>query len=131
MAVGLVAAAASILSSRLDLGAETLKLSLQVSDAMIAASLFLAAFFIRQIIDDRRQIALSLDSEFSWVNELSPKHRHDFLVEMLAHLRAASENGDFESLDEVLRDWKATAEVDADAELKDDLREARATRATQ
>lgn len=59
MAVGLVAAAASILSSRLDLGAETLKLSLQVSDAMIAASLFLAAFFIRQIVDDRRQIAES------------------------------------------------------------------------
>lgn len=59
MAVGLVAAAASMLSSRLDLSAETLKLSLQVSDAMIAASLFLAAFFIRQIVDDRRQIAES------------------------------------------------------------------------
>jgi len=59
MAVGLVAAALSLLSSRLDLGAETLKLYLQISDAMVAASLFLAAFFIRQIADDRRQIAES------------------------------------------------------------------------
>nr|WP_281034929.1 PAS domain S-box protein [Mesorhizobium waimense] len=59
MVVGLVAALASILLSRLELGAEALKLCLQIAVAMIAASLFLTALFVRQIVADRRQIGES------------------------------------------------------------------------
>lgn len=59
MVVGLVAVLASILLSRLELGAEALKLCLQIAVAMIAASLFLTALFVRQIVEDRRQIGES------------------------------------------------------------------------
>ncbi|OWK19234.1 hypothetical protein AJ88_44195 [Mesorhizobium amorphae CCBAU 01583] len=46
-------------ASRLELGAEALKLCLQIAVAMIAASLFLTALFVRQIVEDRRQIGES------------------------------------------------------------------------
>lgn len=54
-----IATATAVLSPRLELGAETLKLCLQLSIAMAAGAVFLAAMFIRQIADDRRQIAES------------------------------------------------------------------------
>ncbi|RRI05033.1 PAS domain S-box protein [Mesorhizobium tamadayense] len=59
MASGLIAMVASILSPALDFGADALKLCLQISVAITAATLFLSALFVRRIIDDRRQIAES------------------------------------------------------------------------
>jgi PAS domain S-box-containing protein len=59
LVVSLVAAAASVLLSRLDISVEALKLCLQISVALVAGGLFLAALFIRRITDDRRQIAES------------------------------------------------------------------------
>ncbi|MDX8455496.1 PAS domain S-box protein [Mesorhizobium sp. VK9D] len=59
LAVGLVAAVLSILLPRLELGADALKLCLQISVAITAATLFLSALFIHRIADDRRQIAES------------------------------------------------------------------------
>ncbi|TGQ45885.1 MULTISPECIES: PAS domain S-box protein [unclassified Mesorhizobium] len=59
LVVSLVAAASSFLLSRLDISTEALKLCLQVSVAMVAGAFFLAALFVRRIMDDRRQIAES------------------------------------------------------------------------
>ncbi|RWE82142.1 MAG: PAS domain S-box protein [Mesorhizobium sp.] len=59
LAIGLVAAAASILLPRLEFGADALRLCLQISIAITAATLFLSAMFIQRIVDDRRQIAES------------------------------------------------------------------------
>ncbi|MFC3325688.1 PAS domain S-box protein [Mesorhizobium cantuariense] len=59
LVAGLCVVAASILLSRLDLGTEALKLCLQISVAVAAGALFLAALFIRRIGGDRRQIAES------------------------------------------------------------------------
>ena len=59
LAIGLFAAALSILLPRLALGADALKLALQISVAITAAMLFLSALFIHRLVDDRRQIAES------------------------------------------------------------------------
>ncbi|WP_246674501.1 PAS domain S-box protein [Mesorhizobium sp. B4-1-3] len=59
LAVGLLATAASFLLPRLEFGASALRLCLQVSIAITAATLFLSALFIHRIVDDRRQIAES------------------------------------------------------------------------
>ncbi|RWE74278.1 MAG: PAS domain S-box protein [Mesorhizobium sp.] len=59
LAIGLAATAVSILLPRLDFGADALRLSLQISVAITAATLFLSAMFIHRIVDDRRQIAES------------------------------------------------------------------------
>ncbi|TIR23208.1 MAG: PAS domain S-box protein [Mesorhizobium sp.] len=59
LAVGLAATAVSILLPRLEFGADALRLSLQISVAITAATLFLSAMFIHRIVDDRRQIAES------------------------------------------------------------------------
>ncbi|MGX5826409.1 PAS domain S-box protein [Mesorhizobium sp. 43Arga] len=56
---GVAVAAASVMLSRLDLGAEALKLCLQVSAAMTIGALFFAYLFIGRIWEDRRQIAES------------------------------------------------------------------------
>ncbi|WP_244730707.1 PAS domain S-box protein [Mesorhizobium sp. 113-3-3] len=56
---GLAVAAASVMLSRLDLGAEALRLCLQVSVAMTIGALFFAYLFIGRISEDRRQIAES------------------------------------------------------------------------
>ncbi len=58
-AVGLVALAASVLLPALELGADALKLCLQISVAATAVTLLLAALFIRRMIDDHRQMAES------------------------------------------------------------------------
>ena len=58
-AVGLIALAASVLLPALELGADALKLCLQISVAVTAATLFLSALFVRRMIDDRRQIGES------------------------------------------------------------------------
>ena len=59
LAVGLVAAAIAILLPRLEFGADALKLCLEISVAITAATLSLSALFIHRIVDDRRQIAVS------------------------------------------------------------------------
>ncbi|TGV62490.1 PAS domain S-box protein, partial [Mesorhizobium sp. M2D.F.Ca.ET.160.01.1.1] len=58
--IGIVATAASVLSPRFEFGADALKLCLQISIAITAATLFLSALFINRIVDARLQIA---DSE--------------------------------------------------------------------
>ncbi|TPN76908.1 PAS domain S-box protein [Mesorhizobium sp. CU2] len=58
-AFGVAATAVAVLSPRLELGADALKLLLQICVAITAATLFLSALFIHRIIDDRRQIAES------------------------------------------------------------------------
>ncbi|WP_246688670.1 MULTISPECIES: PAS domain S-box protein [unclassified Mesorhizobium] len=55
----MAATAVAVLSPRLELGADALKLLLQICVAITAATLFLSALFIHRIIDDRRQIAES------------------------------------------------------------------------
>ncbi|WP_246093721.1 MULTISPECIES: PAS domain S-box protein [Mesorhizobium] len=59
LVAGLGVVAASILLSRLSLGTEALKLCLQISVAVAASALFLAALSIRRISEDRQQIAES------------------------------------------------------------------------
>lgn len=59
LAVGLVAAAIAILLPRLEFDADALKLCLEISVAITAATLSLSALFIHRIVDDRRQIAVS------------------------------------------------------------------------
>ncbi|RWC44675.1 MAG: PAS domain S-box protein [Mesorhizobium sp.] len=59
LVAGLGVLAGSILLSRLDLGTEALKLWLQISAAVAAGALFLAALSVRRISEDRRQIAES------------------------------------------------------------------------
>ncbi|WP_246677588.1 PAS domain S-box protein [Mesorhizobium sp. B2-3-12] len=54
---GLAVAAASIMLPRLDFGAQALELCLQVSCALTAGALMLAALFIARIPGDRRQVA--------------------------------------------------------------------------
>ncbi|MBZ9996740.1 PAS domain S-box protein [Mesorhizobium sp. BH1-1-4] len=56
---GLAVAAASVMLPRLDFGAEALKLCLQVSSALTAGVLVLAALFIARIPGDRRLVAES------------------------------------------------------------------------
>ncbi|WP_245464865.1 PAS domain S-box protein [Mesorhizobium sp. M1E.F.Ca.ET.045.02.1.1] len=59
MTAGIIAVAASILSPGFQPGVAALRLCLQLSIAVIGASLFLFALFIRRIADDHRQIAES------------------------------------------------------------------------
>ena len=59
LVAGLCVVAASILLSRLDLGTEALKLCLQISVAVAAGTLFLAALSTRRISEDRQKIAES------------------------------------------------------------------------
>ncbi|QND69011.1 PAS domain S-box protein [Mesorhizobium loti] len=59
LVAGLGGVAASILLSRLELGSDALKLCLQISVAVAAGALFLAALSTRRISEDRRQIAES------------------------------------------------------------------------
>lgn len=59
LVAGLGVLAGSILLSRLDLGTEALELWLQISAAVAAGGLFLAALSVRRIGEDRRQIAES------------------------------------------------------------------------
>jgi diguanylate cyclase (GGDEF)-like protein/PAS domain S-box-containing protein len=59
LVAGLCVVAASILLSRLDLGTEALKLCLQISVAVAAGALFLAALSTRRVSEDRQQIAES------------------------------------------------------------------------
>jgi diguanylate cyclase (GGDEF)-like protein/PAS domain S-box-containing protein len=59
LAVGLVAVAILILLPRLEFEADALKLCLEISVAITAATLSLSALFIHRIVDDRRQIAMS------------------------------------------------------------------------
>ncbi|MDX8478986.1 PAS domain S-box protein [Mesorhizobium sp. VK24D] len=59
MTAGIVAVAASILAPGFQLSVEALRVCLQLSIAVIGASLFLFALFIRRIADDHRQIAES------------------------------------------------------------------------
>nr|WP_250888549.1 PAS domain S-box protein [Mesorhizobium sp. dw_380] len=59
LAAGVAVAAASVVPSKLDLGAEALRLCLQMSVAVAAGALFLAGLFVVRISDDRRQIAQS------------------------------------------------------------------------
>ncbi|CDX23082.1 PAS/PAC sensor-containing diguanylate cyclase [Mesorhizobium sp. ORS 3324] len=59
MTAGIAAVAASILTPGFQLSDEALRACLQLSIAVIGASLFLFALFIRRIADDHRQIAES------------------------------------------------------------------------
>ncbi|QKD01721.1 PAS domain S-box protein [Mesorhizobium loti] len=59
LVAGLAVVAASLMLPRLELGADTLRLCLQVSVAVAAGALFLAGLFVVRISDDRRQIAQS------------------------------------------------------------------------
>lgn len=59
LAVSLVAVAIPILLPRLEFDADALKLCLEISVAITAATLSLSALFIHRIVDDRRQIAVS------------------------------------------------------------------------
>ena len=61
LAVGLFcfAATMSILLSRLDVSAESLKLYLRISIAIAGGAVFLLVLFIRRVMDDRRQIGES------------------------------------------------------------------------
>ncbi|RWC28965.1 MAG: PAS domain S-box protein [Mesorhizobium sp.] len=59
LVAGLGVLAGSNLLSRLDLGTEALELWLQISAAVAAGALFLAALSVRRIGEDRRQIAES------------------------------------------------------------------------
>ncbi|WP_292065288.1 PAS domain S-box protein [Mesorhizobium sp.] len=59
MTAGIVAVAASILSPGFQLSVEALRLGLQLSMAVVGASLFLFALFVGRIADDHRQIAES------------------------------------------------------------------------
>ncbi|TPM10078.1 PAS domain S-box protein [Mesorhizobium sp. B2-3-11] len=59
LVAGFAVVAASLVPSRLDLGAEAFRLCLQISVAVTVCALFLAYLFITRISDDRRQIAES------------------------------------------------------------------------
>lgn len=59
MSAGIVAVIASILSPSFQLSVEALKVCLQLSIAVIGASLFLFALFVARIAEDHRQIAES------------------------------------------------------------------------
>ncbi|TIW84457.1 MAG: PAS domain S-box protein, partial [Mesorhizobium sp.] len=59
LVAGLAVVAASLVPSRLDLGAEALRLCLQISVAVTVCALFLAYLFIGRISEDRRQITES------------------------------------------------------------------------
>lgn len=59
LVAGLCAAVASMVLSRLDPGADALKLCLRISVAVAVGGLFLAALLARRITKDRRQIAQS------------------------------------------------------------------------
>lgn len=57
VAFGVAAAGMSVLAPRLDAGTDVLRTWLQISVAITAATLFLAALFVHRIVDDRRRIA--------------------------------------------------------------------------
>lgn len=60
---------------------------------------------------------------FEWVEYLSPLHLRLFVVDLHKALaNALIHEGDSETLVQVIEDWKATAEVDADPELSQRLK---------
>ncbi len=73
------------------------------------------------LCDDKLQGG-SLEPDLSFAAELSPEHRRAFLFELVGQLESSADSGDFSALEDVLSDWKATSEVDADAELRNDLK---------
>lgn len=63
--------------------------------------------------------------ELGWVADLSQRNAITFLREFAAQLSNSTDTGDFDPLESLLEDWEATAEADADAELRRDLDEAK------
>lgn len=58
---------------------------------------------------------------WEWVEDLSPLNLRLFVVELADALKEATITGDSSTLACLLADWKATAELDAAPEVRDEI----------
>jgi hypothetical protein len=68
-------------------------------------------------------IALCLVAEFSWLRHLAPDELIEFIGDFVREALAAAELEQWEILDQVVREWKATALIHAVPSLARNLRE--------
>jgi hypothetical protein len=62
-------------------------------------------------------VATSLAEEFPWMDVLPAEDRAEFVGDFLHAFRVSAELGQWSTLAQVLREWKATAAIHADPEL--------------
>lgn len=62
-----------------------------------------------------------IPEEFAWINKLSPLHLRIFLVEFADACKNACLRGEWDAVMEVLEDWEATAQLDANPKLAQKL----------
>ena len=62
-----------------------------------------------------------LPREFAWMEHLSPMHYRLCLIELHAAIAEAHVTGDWEPVVRLVEDWEATALVDANPELAQQL----------
>ena len=65
--------------------------------------------------------ATPLPPEIAWIADLSPTHLDEFLRDFITGIRMAADSGNFAALQASLYNWEATAEVDRDPELHEEL----------
>lgn len=63
-----------------------------------------------------------MSDAFGWVSLLSPVHQRLFAVELADALKQATITEDLGKLIELFEDWEATAELDADPEVLEEVR---------
>jgi len=58
-----------------------------------------------------------IPSELAWIEKLSPLHYRKFIVELHDAAGGAFISNDWDVVAELLEDWEATAEIDANPKL--------------
>lgn len=59
---------------------------------------------------------------WAWVDDLSPLHLRLFAVELADAVKAATISGESTELVQLVREWQATAELDAAPEVVEEVR---------
>lgn len=82
----------------------------------------LARTFRNLALHNRATFTIAVTDAFSWVAFLSAADRSRFIDEFATVVAAAAELDNFEPMTQLVREWRATAEVHADPRLARRLR---------
>ena len=62
---------------------------------------------------------LRLPDDFDWLRHFKARHIAQFFSELFAALHRSLETDDWADVTEIIKDWKATAEIEASPELRE------------
>lgn len=88
-----------------------------------ARDVFLTNYYAQMIVEfcQERSVALKESRVFPWLKYLTEENSQQFHRQLLACFNEAIKTGDWLAIDELLDDWKATAEVAASPALSREL----------